>query len=93
MVALQFSERIWFGLLLRRAHKRSIETPVAPCSTTGRPLRCTAGKVSALAPDNLNYTTALHTDLPGLSITWAYLQLSILNASKGLRLESNKVIG
>jgi len=57
MVALRFSEQIWPALTVRRAHKRSTDTLVALCSTTERQLRCTAGRASALAPDDLNYTT------------------------------------
>jgi len=59
MVALQFSERIRSASALRRVllHKRSLDLPGSLCSTTGRPLQCTTGRASALAPDDSNYTT------------------------------------
>jgi len=57
MLVLPSSERTRSASALRRVHKRSIDTLVALCSTTARPLQCTAGRASALAPDDLNYTT------------------------------------
>ena len=59
MVALPFSKRIQSATALPPVllRQRSIDTLASLCSTTEPLLQYTAGRASALAPDNLNYTT------------------------------------